>query len=428
MAKAYDRVEWPFLESTLASMGFPIALTQIIMKCVTTVKFSILINGHPSKEFVPKRGLRQGDPLSPYLFILCADVLSGLISRALTSHQIHGVKIAPTAPEISHLFFADDSLIFCRASTNEVTTIANIIHNYEEASGQLVNLNKSEMLFSKGVYESTKEDIYQILPIQNVTNFSKYLGMPTAAGRSKSQMFNYLQERIWKKLKGWKEKNLSFAGRETLIKAVAQAIPTYIMSSFLIPIGVCEQLERMICRFWWGSTSYHKKIHWVKWQKLCNHKKKGGMGFRNLRAFNEALLAKQGWRLITHPNSLAAKVLKAKYYPHDHFLKAKPKHQMSYTWRSIMQASWVLKKGCYWSVGSGNTIDIWEDNWIHQKGSSSTWSTRPEANVYTKVKDLMKTNSNDWEVEIVKKLFIPYEAQQILNIPILDKNQDDIIT
>jgi hypothetical protein len=79
-------------------------------------------------------------------------------------------------------------------------------------------------------------------------------------------------------------------------------------------------------------------------------------------------------------------------------------------------------------VGSGNTIDIWEDNWIHQKGSSSTWSTRPEANVYTKVKDLMKTNSNDWEVEIVKKLFIPYEAQQILNIPILDKNQDDIIT
>jgi hypothetical protein len=294
MAKAYDRVEWPFLESTLASMGFPIALTQIIMKCVTTVKFSILINGHPSKEFVPKRGLRQGDPLSPYLFILCADVLSGLISRALTSHQIHGVKIAPTAPEISHLFFADDSLIFCRASTNEVTTIANIIHNYEEASGQLVNLNKSEMLFSKGVHESTKEDIYQILPIQNVTNFSKYLGMPTAAGRSKSQMFNYLQERIWKKLKGWKEKNLSFAGRETLIKAVAQAIPTYIMSSFLIPIGVCEQLERMICRFWWGSTSDHKKIHWVKWQKLCNHKKKGGMGFRNLRAFNEALLAKQG--------------------------------------------------------------------------------------------------------------------------------------
>jgi hypothetical protein len=428
MAKAYDRVEWPFLESTLVSMGFPITLTQIIMKCVTTVKFSILINGHPSKEFAPKRGLRQGDPLSPYLFILCADVLSGLISRALTSHQIHGVKIAPTAPEISHLFFADDSLIFCRASTNEVTTIANIIHNYEEASGQLVNLNKSEMLFSKGVYESTKEDIYQILPIQNVTNFSKYLGMPTAAGRSKSQMFNYLQERIWKKLKGWKEKNLSFAGRETLIKAVAQAIPTYIMSSFLIPIGVCEQLERMICRFWWGSTSDHKKIHWVKWQKLCNHKKKGGMGFRNLRAFNEALLAKQGWRLITHPNSLAAKVLKAKYYQHDHFLKAKPKHQMSYTWRSIMQASWVLKKGCYWSVGSGNTIDIWEDNWIHQKGSSSTWSTRPEANVYTKVKDLMKTNSNDWEVEIVKKLFIPYEAQQILNIPILDKNQDDIIT
>jgi hypothetical protein len=96
------------------------------------------------------------------------------------------------------------------------------------------------------------------------------------------------------------------------------------------------------------------------------------MGFRSLRAFNEALLAKQGWRLITHPNSLVAKVLKAKYYPKDHFLKAKSKQHMSYTWRSILQASWVLKKGCYWSVGSGENIDIWEDNWIHQKGNSST--------------------------------------------------------
>jgi hypothetical protein len=93
------------------------------------------------------------------------------------------------------------------------------------------------MLFSKRVHESTKGVVYQILPIQTVPNFSKYLGMPTVVGRSKSQMFNYLQEKIWKKLKGWKEKNISFAGREILIKAVAQAIPTYLMSSFLIPVA-----------------------------------------------------------------------------------------------------------------------------------------------------------------------------------------------
>jgi hypothetical protein len=118
MAKAYDRVEWNFLAATLDSMGIPTPMINTIMKCVTSVSFSILINGQPSREFYPQRGLRQGDPLSPYLFIICADVLSGLISQAQTTHLIHGVKIAPMASEISHLLFADDSLMFCRANTS----------------------------------------------------------------------------------------------------------------------------------------------------------------------------------------------------------------------------------------------------------------------------------------------------------------------
>jgi hypothetical protein len=130
MAKACDRMEWVFIEATLSSMGFPTAMIQTIMKCVSTVSFSILINGQPSKTFFPQRGLRQGDPLSPYLFIICADVLSGLMSQAQSNHLIHGVKIAPGAPEISHLFFADDSLFFCRATISEAAAIAKIIHTY----------------------------------------------------------------------------------------------------------------------------------------------------------------------------------------------------------------------------------------------------------------------------------------------------------
>jgi hypothetical protein len=112
MAKAYDRVEWNFLQSTLEAMGFPHNITDTIMDCVSNVSFSILINGKPSNPFTPQRGLRQGDPLSPYLFILCANVLSGLITRAQQDEKLHGIKIAHSAPAISHLFFADDSLFF----------------------------------------------------------------------------------------------------------------------------------------------------------------------------------------------------------------------------------------------------------------------------------------------------------------------------
>jgi hypothetical protein len=137
------------------------------------------------------------------------------------------------------------------------------------------------------------------------------------------------------------------------------------MSSVLIPKGVCDELERNICNFWWGSSTDKRKVHWVKWKDICNHKKKGGIGFRRLRAFNEALLAKQGWRLITHPNSLVAQILKAKYYPTVHFLKAKAKTNMSYTWKSILHASWIIQKGSYWTIGNAASIDLWEDNWIH---------------------------------------------------------------
>jgi hypothetical protein len=186
MAKAYDRVEWDFLQATLTSMGFPQNIITIIMKCVSTVSFSILLNGSPTNKFFPKRGLRQGDPLSPYLFIICADVLSNLLIKAQNDKKIKGVKIAQGAPEITHLLFADDSLMFCRANKEEITYIKNIISDYQRASGQLVNINKSEIMFSKHVTDEAKRSIHQILPMNQVEFFSRYLGMPTVIGRSKN--------------------------------------------------------------------------------------------------------------------------------------------------------------------------------------------------------------------------------------------------
>jgi len=202
------------------------------MKCVTIVSFQILINDQPLNPFTPQCGLRQGDPLSPYLFLICADVLSNLIIKAQDSKIIQGIKIAKEAPRISHLLFADDSLIFCKATIEEAQNIKDIITKYERASGQKVNYDKSEIIFSKKTNEDTHNRILQILNMNKVENFSKYLGIPTHLGRSKRQVFDFIQDRVLKKLKGWKEKHLSFAGRGTLIKIVAQTIATYIMSGF----------------------------------------------------------------------------------------------------------------------------------------------------------------------------------------------------
>jgi hypothetical protein len=252
------------------------------MKCVTSVTFAILINGVPTQTFSPQRGLRQGDLSCPYLYISCVAVLSGLISNAQMNKCIKGVKVAHGAPEITHLFFADDSLLFCRATKEEVTHLKNIITTYQEASGQLVNVNKSEILFSRHVREDIRDSIHQILPMQRVNHFSKYLGLPAHIGRSKNQIFQFIQDRVWKKLKGWKERNLSFAGRVTLIKSVAQAIPTYFMSCFLLPKGLCDKIESQICNFRWESNVDKRKIHWVNWKKTCKNKLQGGMGLKSL--------------------------------------------------------------------------------------------------------------------------------------------------
>ncbi|KAK2419793.1 hypothetical protein QL285_030613 [Trifolium repens] len=428
MAKAYDRVEWNFLKATMDAMGFPPQLVNTIFKCVSTVQFSILINGSPSSPFSPQRGLRQGDPLSPYLFIICADVLSGLIAQAHQNRLLHGVKVANGAPEITHLLFADDSIFFYRANKKETSTLKDIILLYQSASGQMVNMNKSELIYSKKVPESTKGEIAQILPMKRVEIFSKYLGMPTNIGRSKQQVFNYLTDKVWKKLKGWKEKHLSFAGRGVLIKAVIQVIPTYIMSCFRLPKSFCKQLESMACRFWWGSNIDQKRIHWVKWKNICRNKHQGGLGFRDTNAFNDALLAKQGWRIATQPDSLVARVMKAKYFPNCHFMKATLPNSCSYTWRSIMQARRILQKGCFWSIGSGEEVNIWEDNWLPHQNGFKTWSRQQGGNNYTKVKDLIDPSTKLWDYTLINDLFLPFEAQQICQIPLVDTTSHDELT
>jgi hypothetical protein len=267
----------------------------------------------------------------PYLFIICAEVLSGLIKKGQQDGLINGISIASNAPAISHLLYADDSILFCRAKPEEASTIMNILKIYQEASGQRVNMDKSEMVFSPNISQDNKNQFQAELPIKISDNINKYLGMPTHFGRSKAMDFNFIMDKIRNKLKGWKEKSLSFEGRGVLIRAVAQAIPTYIMSYFLLPKGLCEKIEQAVCSFWWGSIEVKKRIHWTKKTTLFKSKHEGGMGFKIIRDFNLAMLAKQAWRLHTNPTSLISKCFKAKYFPHSDILQATVGCNPSYT-------------------------------------------------------------------------------------------------
>jgi len=208
IAKAYDTLEWDFIEGTLTAMGFPPLMVSTIMNSIRSVSFSIMINGQPTEQFSPERGIRQGDPLSPYLFILCAEVLSGLITQSKNQGHLHGINIATDAPCITHLLYADDSLLFCKARPEEALTISNILTHYQNMSGQMVNLHKSDMVFSPNVTAETRALFQANLPINICNSIPKYLGLPTQFGRSKSQDFRYIMDRVWKKLRLEGEKPL----------------------------------------------------------------------------------------------------------------------------------------------------------------------------------------------------------------------------
>ena len=160
-------------------------------------------------------------------------------------------------------------------------------------------------------------------------------------------------------MQGWKQKLLSQAGCETLIKAMVQAIPTFSMSCFKLPMSLCQDIEVLIRKFWWGNGGAQKKIHWVNWETLCTAKKQGGMGFRDMRKFNDAFLAKQVWRLQQNDNSLFYRVFKAKYFPHCSILDEGFKTNGSYAWRSITQARKVIRDGAVWRISSGHNTKIW---------------------------------------------------------------------
>jgi hypothetical protein len=175
--------------------------------------------------------------------------------------------------------------------------------------------------------------------------------------------FEYIKEKIWTRIQGWKEKLMSMAGKEILVKSIAQAIPTYAMSCFDLTKNFYDQVRAMICRYWWSNQD-KDKMHWLAWDILKQSKREGGLGFRDLHAFNLAMLAKQGRRLIQKPNSLCAQVLRAKYYPNGNAFQATDVNGMSYTWRSVLKGIALLRKGIIWCIGDGRSVHIWNDPWI----------------------------------------------------------------
>ncbi|KAL9812071.1 putative RNA-directed DNA polymerase [Arabidopsis thaliana] len=185
------------------------------------------------------------------------------MTNAQQTGKIKGIQVSNGGPSISHLLFADDSLFFLKAGRKNSLNLLNIFKEYGEASGQIINFDKSSITFGSRVYQETRDHAMQTLQIPNIRGGEKYLGLPEQFGRKKKEMLQYISESVRKKINGWQNKFLTAAGKETLIKSVAFAMPVYSMNVFALPMELCSDLNSMIARFWWGTTATKKKLSWV---------------------------------------------------------------------------------------------------------------------------------------------------------------------
>jgi len=368
LSKAYDKVSWLFLQMLLTHLGFSIDFIRWVMSCVTTVSFSVLINGAASPFFHAERGLRQGCPLSPLLFLLVAEGLSRAIIKAKNEGRFQGILVAPNL-NISHLLFVDDVLIFCSGSRGDTRVLNEILDLFSKATGMEINAGKSTL----STHLLRPEEVALLKSFfpfisSGLDAGLKYLGFSLKANLYLKRDWVWLIAKVEKRLKVWSHKWLSRAGRLVLVKSVLEAIPVYWMSLAWIPKGILESIRRICFRFLWSGKKDDQVTPWVSWKRIAIPKGLGGWGLKNIFLFSKALAAKGGWRLLK-TNSLWSRVIKHKYLSEESvedWIRNPRKSHVggSMIWKAVVKSFHLIESKLAWNVGNGQKLMIGRDPWM----------------------------------------------------------------
>lgn len=230
-------------------MRFDSRWVSLVLKCVSTVSYAVSINSKMGKFFQPSKGLRQGGPLSPFLFLLCSEGLSSLMRLVVQENRIQGAKASRRGSIISHLLFVDDCMLFGEASDDGVRVLKEILQEYEICSSQCVNYEKSTVMYSSNTPEVRRTMLSNLLRVRYSNNLEKYLGLPNMVGRRKRVAFQNFTDRFKKQMARWNMKFLLQRGKEVYIKSVLQAILTYSMACFLLSKSFYGDLNSIMARF-----------------------------------------------------------------------------------------------------------------------------------------------------------------------------------
>jgi hypothetical protein len=365
LKKAFDSIDWEFLRLILHTVGFGDKFTDWILSCVTSANFAVMINGEATSFFKSERGLRQGCPLSPYLFILIMEGLSLLLSKSISEHHISGIKVSKFL-KIVHLMFVDDVLLMTKADLTEWLVILDLLQLFCSVSGLSINYSKSTVHFW-GLNEAELVLLKDSIPFSfiDLSKGFRYLGYQLKPGASSSVDWRWLVAIFERRIGFWCNKWLSLGGRFTLVKSVLESLAVFWMTLERIPNKIINILRRLSFNFLWNGQAGKHRFHLCSWELLSKPRRAGGWGLKNLTTFNTTLLASSFWRAVSHDN-IWHRIIMDKYLGSLPLLTwlRKPsllQKRASSFWKGLISSSPVILHWLRWKPGSGTDILIGRD-------------------------------------------------------------------
>ncbi|PNX73974.1 ribonuclease H, partial [Trifolium pratense] len=368
--KAYDFVDWGFLDFIIQRFGFCNKWHGWMRTCVCSGNISVLVNGSPTEEININRGLKKGDSLAPHLFLLVAEGLGALMRKAVDIARFKPFCVGSVEFPVSILQYADDTLCIGEPTVENLWTLKAVLRGFELASGLKVNFWKSGI-----IRVNVLNDLLMIAA--NFLNCRignlpfKYLGLPVGANPKLMTTWQPMLDIIRGRVGSWGNKYLSFGGRIVMVNAVLNVIPIFYLSYLKIPGKVWREVVKIQRKFLWSGLSNKNKISWVKWDDVCRPKKDGGLGVRDLKLTNLSLLAKWRWKLLQPEGGYWRDIVIAKYGKDvvgRHILHDdRSVRSGSSWWRNICllenNSDW-FELGVEKVLGNGNTTSFWNDVWV----------------------------------------------------------------
>ena len=361
LRKAFDTLRWDFVIAAMRAINVPEIFIGWISTCLTTASFSISVNGHTGGYFKSTQGLHQGDPLSPYLFVLAMEVFSGLLRSRFSSGYI---RYHPNTEElgITHLMFADDVMVFFDGGSSSLHGITETLDDFAGWSGLHMNREKTELFYAGlSQVETTALTAYGFtigsLPI-------RYLGLPLMHRKLKVSEYSPLIDKLNSRFNLWATKSLSFAGRSLLIKTAIMGTVNFWTSTFLLPRGCIKKIESLCSRFLWSGATDRRANVKISWKTVCLPKDEGGIGLRNFKLWNITLLLRLAWLLFSGSSSLWVAWHRHHNCPTSYsFWTQTESPLMSWNWRCILRLRDLISRFLIVEVHCGLNTSFWYDRW-----------------------------------------------------------------